>query len=115
MPQVTRTRTPPSKRKAEHIEQGYEHKGVPAKEAEARASATVDKQDGGGKQSGWAQVRLSRHRPLRLGNDGRASPRAGPDQPEAGNEHRPRRGLGNRRRRFGQRLRREQPRRRRRE
>ena len=40
------------KRKAEHIEQSYEDKGVPADEAEARAWATVNKQDGGGKQSG---------------------------------------------------------------
>ncbi len=44
--------TAKQKRKAEHIEHGYEDKGVPAKEAEARAWATVNKQDGGGKQSG---------------------------------------------------------------
>jgi plasmid stabilization system protein ParE len=44
--------TSKQKRKAEHIEDGYEAKGVPAKEAEARAWATVNKQDGGGKQSG---------------------------------------------------------------
>jgi plasmid stabilization system protein ParE len=44
--------TSKQKRKAEHIEDGYEAKGLPAKEAEARAWATVNKQDGGGKQSG---------------------------------------------------------------
>lgn len=37
------------KRKAEHIEEGYEARGVPKKEAERRAWATVNKQDGGAK------------------------------------------------------------------
>ena len=40
------------KRQAEHIEKGYEKKGVPDEEAEKRAWATVKKQDGGGKKSG---------------------------------------------------------------
>ena len=44
--------TEKQKRKAEHIEEGYEKAGVSHKEAEARAWATVNKQDGGGKQSG---------------------------------------------------------------
>ena len=44
--------TPEQKRKAAHIEDGYEKKGVSPKEAEKRAWATVNKQDGGGKQSG---------------------------------------------------------------
>jgi plasmid stabilization system protein ParE len=44
--------TDKQKRKAEHIEQGYEDKGVPKKEAEARAWATVNKDDGGDKKSG---------------------------------------------------------------
>lgn len=44
--------TAKQKRKAEHIEQGYEDRGVDPKEAEARAWATVNKQDGGGKLSG---------------------------------------------------------------
>jgi plasmid stabilization system protein ParE len=39
-------------RQAEHIEEGYEKKGVPEEEAEARAWATVNKQDGGGKKPG---------------------------------------------------------------
>ena len=39
-------------RKAEHIAESYEQRGVPAKEAEARAWATVNKDDGGGKKSG---------------------------------------------------------------
>lgn len=40
------------KRKAAHIEEGYEHRGVSHKEAERRAWATVNKDDGGGKKSG---------------------------------------------------------------
>lgn len=40
------------KRKAEHIEEGYEKKGVSSKEAGRRAWATVNKQEGGGKKSG---------------------------------------------------------------
>lgn len=44
--------TDKQKRKAEHIEEGYEKRGVPEDEAERRAWATVNKDDGGGKQSG---------------------------------------------------------------
>ena len=40
------------KRKAEHIEEGYVESGVARGEAERRAWATVNKQDGGGKKSG---------------------------------------------------------------
>jgi plasmid stabilization system protein ParE len=39
-------------RKAEHIEEGYEKRGVSKKEAERRAWATVNKLDKGGKNSG---------------------------------------------------------------
>ena len=44
--------TDKQKRKAEHIEDGYEKRGVPEQEAERRAWATVNKDDGGGKKSG---------------------------------------------------------------
>ena len=44
--------TEKQKRKAEHIEESYEAKGASKDEAEARAWATVNKQDGGGKKSG---------------------------------------------------------------
>jgi plasmid stabilization system protein ParE len=40
------------KRKAEHIAEGYEDKGVSKKEAKSRAWATVNKESGGGKKSG---------------------------------------------------------------
>lgn len=39
-------------RKADHIAEGYEKRGVPEKEAERRAWATVNKDDGGGKNPG---------------------------------------------------------------
>lgn len=44
--------TDKQKRKAAHIEEGYEDRGLSKKEAERRAWATVNKQDGGGKKSG---------------------------------------------------------------
>lgn len=44
--------TDKQKRKAEHIEEGYEKRGVSEKDAERRAWATVNKDDGGGKKSG---------------------------------------------------------------
>ena len=44
--------TDKQKRQAEHIEEGYEKKGVSKKEAQSRAWATVNKESGGGKQSG---------------------------------------------------------------
>jgi len=43
--------TDKQKRKAEHIEESYESRGLSEKEAERRAWATVNKQDGGGKKS----------------------------------------------------------------
>ena len=44
--------TSKQKRKAEHIEEGYEKRGTSKKEAERRAWATVNKSSGGGKKSG---------------------------------------------------------------
>lgn len=44
--------TDEQKRKAEHIEEGYEKRGVSHKEAERRAWATVNSRDGGGKKKG---------------------------------------------------------------
>lgn len=44
--------TDKQKRQAEHIEEGYEKRGVSKKEAESRAWATVNKETGGGKKSG---------------------------------------------------------------
>jgi plasmid stabilization system protein ParE len=47
------------KRKAEHIEEGYEKRGVSKKEAERRAWATVNKSDKGGKKSGSGRGKKS--------------------------------------------------------
>src|SRR5262249_3631545 len=44
--------TDKQKRQAEHIEEGYEQRGIPADEAERRAWATVNKETGGGKKRG---------------------------------------------------------------
>lgn len=44
--------TDKQKRQAEHIEHSYEDRGLSEHEAERRAWATVNKQDGGGKKSG---------------------------------------------------------------
>jgi len=44
--------TSKQKRQAEHIEEGYEKRGVSRPEAERRAWATVNKETGGGKKSG---------------------------------------------------------------
>lgn len=44
--------TDKQKRQVEHIAESYEEKGVSEKEAESRAWATVNKEDGGGKKSG---------------------------------------------------------------
>ena len=44
--------TSKQKRKAKHIEEGYEKRGVSKKTAKARAWATVNKSSGGGKKSG---------------------------------------------------------------
>ncbi|HVF46341.1 MAG TPA: hypothetical protein VNA17_02120 [Pyrinomonadaceae bacterium] len=44
--------TTKQERKADHIEESYREKGVSKEEAEKRAWATVNKQDGGGKKPG---------------------------------------------------------------
>lgn len=51
--------TSKQKRKAEHIEEGYEKRGVAKKEAEKRAWATVNKSDKGGKKSGSGRGKKS--------------------------------------------------------
>ncbi|SDA32956.1 plasmid stabilization protein [Sphingomonas sp. NFR15] len=53
--------TDKQKRKAEHIEESYEDRGVPRKEAEARAWATVNKESGGGNKSGSGRGKPDTH------------------------------------------------------
>lgn len=59
--------TDKQKRKAEHIEEGYEHRGVAKGEAERRAWATVNAETGGGKKSGSGRGRPENHAPSRKG------------------------------------------------
>jgi plasmid stabilization system protein ParE len=59
--------TDKQKRKAEHIEEGYEKRGVGEKEAERRAWATVNAESGGGKKSGSGRGKAENHAPSRKG------------------------------------------------
>ena len=62
-------------RRAEHIEEGYEKKGVGKKEAKRRAWATVNAMDGGGKKSGSGRGKKTNKAPAKKGGriGGRAS------------------------------------------
>ena len=55
------------KRKAEHIEEGYEDRGVGKEEAERRAWATVNKESGGGEKSGSGRGKPENHSASRKG------------------------------------------------
>ena len=60
--------TDKEKRQAEHIEEGYEQRGVPENEAERRAWATVNKVHGGGeKPGGGGYGQPENHEPMRKG------------------------------------------------
>ncbi len=62
MPQGDKSKyTPKQKRKAEHIEESYESRGVPEDEAKARAWATVNKESGGGNLSGSGRGQADTH------------------------------------------------------
>jgi plasmid stabilization system protein ParE len=55
------------KRQAEHIETGYEARGVSKGESERRAWATVNKMTGGGKKSGSGRGKKVNKGPARKG------------------------------------------------
>ena len=59
--------TDKQKRQAEHIEEGYEDRGVSKKEAEERAWRTVNAMDGGGKKSGSGRGKETNKAPARKG------------------------------------------------
>jgi plasmid stabilization system protein ParE len=61
--------TDKQKRKAAHIEEGYEERGVSRKEAESRAWATVNKESGGGKKSGSGRGKKENHAASRRGGE----------------------------------------------
>jgi plasmid stabilization system protein ParE len=61
--------TDKQKRQAEHIEESYEKRGVSESEAEKRAWATVNKESGGGKQSGSGRGKTESHESSRKGGE----------------------------------------------
>jgi plasmid stabilization system protein ParE len=67
--------TDKQKRQAEHIEEGYESRGVPEDEAERRAWATVNKETGGGNKSGSGRGKPDTHVAAKKGGEhgGRAA------------------------------------------
>ena len=73
--------TSKQKRKARHIEEGYEERGVPEDEAERRAWATVNKESGGGKTSGSGRGKKESHVSSRKG--GRLGGKAAASRPKA--------------------------------
>jgi plasmid stabilization system protein ParE len=65
------------KRQAEHIEEGYEDRGVSKNEAERRAWATVNKTSGGGRKSGSGRGKTENEEPSRAGGrKGGAAPKS---------------------------------------
>ncbi len=77
--------TDKQKRQAEHIEEGYEQRGLEKDEAERRAWATVNKETGGGKKSGSGRGQPENHAPSRKGGrvGGAASAARSPAQRSA--------------------------------
>ena len=74
--------TDKQKRKAEHIEEGYEARGVPKDEAERRAWATVNKMHKGGEKPGGGGYGKPEDRsPARKG--GRKGGQASASRPKA--------------------------------
>ena len=70
--------TDKQERKADHIAKSYEERGVPENEAERRAWATVNKDDGGGKAPGGsgrgrATGHPAAHKGGRIGGEASAS------------------------------------------
>jgi plasmid stabilization system protein ParE len=73
--------TDKQERKADHIAESYEHRGVPEGEAERRAWATVNKEGGGGNKSGSGRNRQDTKAASRKG--GRLGGKASAQRPAA--------------------------------
>jgi hypothetical protein len=68
MPQGDKDKyTGKQKRKAGHIAEGYEDRGVSEKEAKSRAWATVNRESGGGNKSGSGRGHKESHASSRKG------------------------------------------------
>jgi plasmid stabilization system protein ParE len=74
--------TDKQKRQAEHIEEGYEERGLSEREAERRAWATVNAMTHGGKKSGSGRGKPENLEPARKGG------RIGGDSVSAGKRSR---------------------------
>jgi hypothetical protein len=86
------------KRQAEHIEEGYEKRGVSEGEAERRAWATVNRMTGGGKRAGGSgRGKKTNKAPARKG--GRAGGRAAAQRSAAARSASARKGAATRKRR----------------
>ena len=84
MPQGDKSKyTAKQDRKADHIAEGYEKKGVSKKEAESRAWATVNKDDGGGKKSGSGRGAHTGHPAAHKGGKKGGAASAGDRRPGA--------------------------------
>jgi hypothetical protein len=82
--------TDKQKRQAEHIEEGYEDRGVSEGEAERRAWATVNKMSGGGKKSGSGRGKKTNKGPAKKGGKkgGKASKGSKKPGPKKGSKKR---------------------------
>jgi hypothetical protein len=86
------------KRQAEHIEEGYEKRGVGEGEAERRAWATVNKMTGGGrKEGGSGRGKSTNKAPARKG--GRIGGKAAAQRPAAARSASARKAAATRKRR----------------
>lgn len=85
------------KRQAEHIEEGYEKRGVSRREAERRAWATVNKETGGGNKSGSGRGKKDTKVSSRKG--GKLSGRASAARPKKARSASARKAAATRRRR----------------
>lgn len=85
------------KRQAEHIEEGYEKRGVSHREAERRAWATVNKETGGGNKSGSGRGKKDTNVSSRKG--GRLGGRASAARPKKARSASARKAAATRRRR----------------
>jgi plasmid stabilization system protein ParE len=73
--------TDKQERKADHIAEGYEERGVSEKEAERRAWAIVNKESGGGNKSGSGRGKPDTHEASEKG--GRLGGKASAERPKA--------------------------------
>jgi plasmid stabilization system protein ParE len=101
MPRGDKSRyTDRQKRQAEHIEEGYESRGVSHDEAERRAWATLNKETHGGKKSGPGRDKEEDHSPSRKG--GRLGGAASAKRPAAERSQSAKKASRTRRRRAAQ-------------